>query len=179
MTGHADNEPTTDVAPPAEVWGRGAGYGAALGALSGLFLVPVVGLLSIGDDSIDLSALGLLAVAVAPFGAIFGLLYGVLAGLVAAGTLMLVPAPRRAGRLARPIVAVAAASTVAAISWLVFRPSLSVGPNQNEGHVIESVVLFYAYPCGSAILAGAVAGHRMVAPAPVDDPVEVTPTDAP
>ena len=173
---HAPGECSAAAPSAGIVLGRGAGYGAAFGAVFGIFLIPVAGLLSVGGDSTDLTTIALLTVVVAPFTAMFGLLYGTVAGLVAAGVMALVPAERRTDTVVRPSVAVCAALSVAAVSWIVFRPSLTVGGNESNGHVIERVVLFYAYPAASALIAGALVGHRLVAPR-VDDAV-VPPTIA-
>lgn len=169
MNANAEIEPSAEVPSAGLVVARGAGYGAALGTVFGVLVIPAAGLLDIGDDTTDLTAVALLTVLVAPFTAVFGLLYGAVAGLVAAGVMTAVPSRRRSTWLARPAVAVVAALTVAGISWLVFRPSMSVGANEANGHVIERAVLFYVYPGVSALIAGALVGHRLVAPSRLGD----------
>lgn len=148
------------------VLARGAGHGAALGAAFGVLLIPVAGLLPGGSDEMDLVPIAYLTIALAPLTALFGALYGVVAGLAAAGALLAVPTTRRTALVARATASLAAALVVAVISRLLFEPSLDVGGNETTDHVVERLVLFYAFPCASALLAGAIAGHRIVAPAP-------------
>lgn len=76
------------------------------------------------------------------------------------------PAQRRTDLVARAVAAATAIVVVAAVSRLLFEPSLVVGGNETTEHVVERIVLFYAFPCAAALVAGALSGHRLIAPVP-------------
>ena len=41
-----------------------------------------------------------------------------------------------------------------------------VGGHETTEHVVERIVLFHAFPCVAALVAGALNGHRLIAPVP-------------
>ena len=143
---------------------RGLGYGALSGGISGYLLFPLTQLLS-GSSLGDIGLGFLLGVLSAPF----GMLYGCLAGVVVAGAVAPIRNLGHPARNARVLAAVVGPLVVGAVSWLVFRPSLHVGANENRSHVLERVLLFYAVPCGCALLAGGLFGAALVRQLEVDE----------
>ncbi len=151
-------------APVGTILLRGLGYGAMWGGISGYLVFPLTQLLS-GASLRDVGLGLLLGVLSAPF----GMLYGCLAGVVVAGAFAPIRGVRHPGRNARILAAVVAPPVVAAISWLVFRPSLRVGANESRSHVVERVLLFYGVPCACALLIGALFGASLARPFDVDE----------
>ena len=143
-----------------ELLAKGAALGAVFGGLFGVFIAPVTELVSFGDHPIE-PAMFVLAIYTAPV----GLIYGLLAGLGAGASVVLLPPHARTPATARLLAATTGPAVVALLSWGLFgRPTFTVGANQTRQHVIESLMIAYVYPCGSALLVGAVGGSRLVAP---------------
>ena len=141
-----------------ETLAKGAALGAVFGGLFGVFIAPVTELVSFGDHPIE-PAMFVLAIYTAPVAAI----YGMVAGLAAAAAVVSLPSRLRTPRMARLLAATTGPAVVAVISWGLFGPpSFTIGPNQTRGHVIESLTLAYLYPCGAALIVGALGGSRLV-----------------
>lgn len=149
--------------------GRGAGWGALLGAVGGFF-VPLFSQFSIGGG--ELSEVPVLLL-IGLYTVIFGALYGCLAGVM---TSLALARNRRRGPLSRLLGATVAAASVIVVSWLVFGPSLEVGPNETVGHVRERVAIFYAVPGLLAFVGGFAMTPRLNRPVTdglVNGPVDV------
>jgi ethanolamine transporter EutH len=139
--------------------GRGAGWGALLGATFGIFVFPVADLLTFRDDPFTALSF-LLGVLTAPF----GLLYGAVAGSLAATCFVPLSSVKSPALVARVVSATVAPLAVGLVSRVVFHPSMLIGANETSEHVLERFVMFYGYPCVAAFLAGAVWGGRLARP---------------
>ena len=149
----------TDRAPSMGlILARGAGYGSLLGGLFGFFIAPASTLVT-SDDPFE-PLMFVLGMYTAPV----GFLYGLVVGLAAAALVIMVPVARRTRDVARLVAALGGSVAVVAISALVFHPSLTVTQNEPIENIVETAVIFYAYPALSALLCGALFGQRLVAP---------------
>ena len=139
---------------------RGLGWGSALGAAAGFVGMPL------GIALYNLDPLGIVVLPlIGSYAAVIGAGYGAVAGLVVALAAAPFASRPEVLRRLRPLWALLAAGTVAAISTLVFRPELSPGANETMAHVREDLVTFYVLPCLCAAAAAALATPKLL-PAP-------------